>query len=553
VGYTNTVKVYTIGALESAEGLELTANIGKDFYLTFGQNYNRTTAAQIGSDVVLQLKIVNPGNNAASVQLAFKNNTSVNQTVNVAANSLSTVTLTTAQKTAVYNVNTGVTNMSMRITSNNYIIVYAISAVSASTDATDVLPVRVLGTDYYQIGYSTTTNTYSGVELDGYMVVATEDATHVYLNSLAGTLQATLNTGQVYRYKTAAISDNITGRHIVTDKPVAFFSTTQIGSIPQPDGDHFFEQMFPVADWGMNFIAPQTVQGKVRIRVVASQNGTNITGSGFTLVTSGVVGGYTSLTGLNAGQFVELDCANAAGCYIAANHPVGVCSYLVGSGYHGKGVAIGGPSIAWLPPIEQTVQSSTLSRFAPGSPSQLATHYALLVTATSNKAATTVSVNNGTPALISGVTWYDNAASGLSFGSYTLPNDNVYRFANTSGMVVGGYGVGSTESYYYMASARARNLVATLNVNSIPYDEMQGRIYYRYNGVDPLVTFRCDYNVAPSAISWTLDNVAQPAQNNQSLWQAACAPGDHKVTMTVTIGTESFTQSAWFKIRDFVP
>jgi hypothetical protein len=152
--------------------------------------------------------------------------------------------------------------------------------------------------------------------------------------------------------------------------------------------------MAPVNTWGNNFLVPVSRRGKERVRIVASQNGTTITQTGGTIQT-GL--GAASLS-LNAGQFVELETTlTGGGCYISADKPVGVCAYMMGTGY-ALTYKPGDPALAWVPPIEQTVTGALIAPFAPSGTTQLTEHYALLVTATTTLGQTTVAIGTGAPA-----------------------------------------------------------------------------------------------------------------------------------------------------------
>jgi hypothetical protein len=103
-----------------------------------------------------------------------------------------TLDLNSTQKNHVYNIS-GTSNKSLRIQSTAPVSVYALNYSENTTDATHVLPVNNLGTDYYHFSYFQRLS-YP----DGYTVVATEDGTSVYDN---GTLRAgPLSAGQVYSY-----------------------------------------------------------------------------------------------------------------------------------------------------------------------------------------------------------------------------------------------------------------------------------------------------------------------------------------------------------------
>jgi hypothetical protein len=81
--------------------------------------------------------------------------------------------------------------------------------------------------------------------------VATENNTQIYHNN---TLAATLNKGEVYHR--VYIVDDMTGSHVITDKPVAFFATKKSAFIPRnvAAADNLFQQLPPVSIWGHSFL-----------------------------------------------------------------------------------------------------------------------------------------------------------------------------------------------------------------------------------------------------------------------------------------------------------
>ncbi|MDR1860511.1 MAG: IgGFc-binding protein, partial [Bacteroidales bacterium] len=536
VSYSNTVLIFIVNPT-TTEGISLNSNKGTDFWLTFGINN------VIGNTNYLQLKIA--AERATTVTLTFKDNASANSTVTVAAGTLATIQLDATQKAAAYNETntTGVTTKSLHITSTDSIVVYAINMASATTDATAIYPVGSLGKEYYHMGYIPWTGS---TRYDGFAIVAPQNDTHIYQDLLNGTLLATLSAGDVFNYFGPANTD-ITGTHIVSDKAVAFFSTTTLAWVPPPTGagDLLYEQLFSVDRWGTHFFAPQTEQTKIRVRVLASQNGTDVTATNASLITD--TGGQLTATNISQGQFVEFECVDIAGTYITATHPVMVCTYMVGTNYTGLGGTWGDPALGWIPPIEQKTRATMVSRFTAGTnlAAGNSTHCALIVTATSGKASTMVAVGGGAAAAVSGVTWYDNIDAGLSFCSYPLTTDDYYWFDNPNGLVIGGYGYGSYESYYYLGASAARVLTAPLLINGNYSDEIMGNTY---DSCTP-ITFTCAATTTPTSITWKVNGVVQPSYSNLTTWSATLPVSDYMIEMEAIIGTDTFTQITWFRVR----
>ena len=141
----------------------------------------------------------------------------------------------------------GVWDKSVHIASDHAVTVYALHQRYQSTDATNILPITALGVEYYQISYTA----YPAFSLiDAYAVVATESNTQIKHDGIP--ITPTLNAGQVY-YCTS--SDDMTGAHITSDKPIAFFAVNQGTLIPEGYSsiDHLFQQLTPVHTWGYNF------------------------------------------------------------------------------------------------------------------------------------------------------------------------------------------------------------------------------------------------------------------------------------------------------------
>jgi hypothetical protein len=282
-------------------------------------------------------------------------------------------TLNTTQKGAAYNETMGITDYSIRIISyDEPVTVYAHNVFTGSGDATNVLPISALGTEYYHISYTSTTVYYASC-FDAYAVIATKDNTHLYHN---GTPIATLNSGQVY-YRTS--STDMTGARITADNPVAFFAVHQLAVVPAglAGESHLFQQLAPVNTCGKEFFVPVTVDQNDIVRIVVLHNGTNITQTGG-IVRTGVSGAQTILTNLQAGDFVELDNLNN-GCHIITNHPVEVCAYMTERNLITDYLPM--PAQCWVPGIEQTVSKALIAPFKVPAPASgiLGINYALVV------------------------------------------------------------------------------------------------------------------------------------------------------------------------------
>jgi hypothetical protein len=339
------------------------------------------------------------------------------------------------------------------------ISVYAMTQVSTSSDVSNVLEERELGTDYYQIGYKAYDQEIIAKDpynaKSGYIIVATKYGTNISVNGVL--VKAGLDAGDVYcRYR---FSGDLTGDHITTNYPVAFFSMTTMAQIPVATefNDMLFQQLPPTNQWGRNFIIPMPAQlMKQHIRVLAIQNGTTLTVSGASIITQGI-GEQLSYDNLNEGQFVEFELTNPNGAFISSNKQVGVCAYLTGASNNG---GIGDPSQVWIPPVAQRDNAILASAFVPKAVTKLTKHYFIIITPTATKNQTTVDDN-----LITGATWIDVANSGYSFCQYSPNKTSTCKIGNPQGVIVHGLGLGEEESYYYVTGSGHRDITSVYTIS----------------------------------------------------------------------------------------
>ena len=485
---------------------------GKDFWLSYGNN-----AGMGPQPNMLQLRIV--ATRATKVTLTFTEDNTT-ETINVAAGQVYTRMFDVNEANKIYSSTTGTSKKSMHIVSDESISVFAINIYRHTTDATNVLPVTNYGKAYRHLTYTTSAN-------DGYTLVAAEDNTQISEN---GNVIVTLNRGQVYSKYSGG---DMTGTLITSDKPIAYFTTNSCVNVPQGVSacDCLFQQQVPVHSWGNRFLVPITKRGKERIRVVASQDGTTITQTGGQIV-SGI--GASSLT-LNAGQFVELEAAlSNGGCFITSDKPVAVASFLMGLNSPGL-YPKGDPAMAFVPPIEQTVMNVAIAPFIEKGNSVIEEHHALIMTPTATKNATTMTIGGGVPKALSGGTWTDNTQSGFSFYSMPLTEEtSTYYFENAAGLSVLGYGLGSYESYYYLAASSARQLNPSFYINDIHFEDANEQTYcageFKIKGVAQL-----QLQSGSGAITWFVDGQERTDARDKLEWtiQSLDLDKPHEIKMVV--------------------
>ncbi|MBK5719723.1 T9SS sorting signal type C domain-containing protein [Dysgonomonas sp. Marseille-P4677] len=491
---------------------------GKEFYVAFGKNFTHEASS---SSLDLQIRIV--ATNAATVTLTFTE-LGTSEVVNIAEGSVYTRPLTTTEKKAVYSSVTGKNSKSLHISSNEYISVFALNQAQASTDATNVLPINNLGTSYFHLSYKSIGGTG-----DGYTLIGSEDNTQVYEN---GILLTTLNRGEVYSYYVS--SSDLTGTHITSDKPIAYFTTNSCVNIPigYTACDCLYQQLASESTWGSTFLVPVTSQGVERIRVLASQNGTTITYQGGTLRTDI---GKGSLS-LNAGEFAEIEVRTVdKGCYIVADKPVAVGSFLTGVDYVVG--SLGDPAFAWVPPVEQTVGQVAIAPFIPSGTTNLTNHYALIVAKTLDKNETKMGIGADPNSDLVGGTWIDHP-SGYSFYSFQMTSrTDTYTFANPGGLTVMGYGVGNVESYYYLAASSSRKLDAYYSINDTHYQDYNGQVFCNGTAGPYAIKGVVQYPISgnPGDIRWLINGVEEVSAQDQLAWTLNSITPNIPVTITMRV------------------
>ena len=498
---------------------------GTDFIFSLAQ-VSEFPNAQYNVYPNVYIRIV--ASEAASGTISFTNMTGASSSVNfnVAANDVHTYELTQGQVIASYNMANGVSNKSIRVNSDVPVSVFVLSTWGAMADATNILPVTTLGNEYYHTGRGT--NDWANAYKDQYMVVATQNNTNVYEN---GVQVANLAAGQVYFFRVGASSGtDLTGYHITSNNPIAYFSAHSLMEI-NGGADNVFQQLTPVNTWGTSFIVPVSRRQVELIRVVASQNGTTITPVG-ARNTNSPYSPITTVT-LDAGEWVEWRVTlGDNGCYIQSDKPIQVCSYMVGQSYGQGSTSTGDEGLTWIPPIEQSVK---IALFAPFAVNILTSHYALIVTPTATKNNTTMSVEGGTPTSLSGGTWYDNPASGMSFYNVEVENNsNInYIFENQTGLVVYGYGFGVNISYYYMAASALRNLETAFYVNDVHYQDLADETLCQ-STLNLRALISGDVSTNPGYLKWYINNVEDISARDRMTWtKSGLSPGSYQIRMVV--------------------
>lgn len=180
--------------------------------------------------------------------------------------------------------------MGIYLVADRKVNVYALNHDNNSSDVAVIYPVESLGTEYLTMCYKPhldTTRPEHGRNSE-FVIVASQENTKVTITptqttdgSHAANVPFTITLGKGELYQVQAVRDDLTGSHIVSDKPVAVYAGSLSTTIPfEATGgwDHMYEQMPPVNTWGREYYTvPLLTRSKDYFRIMASQDSTRVT------------------------------------------------------------------------------------------------------------------------------------------------------------------------------------------------------------------------------------------------------------------------------------
>ena len=378
----------------------------------------------------------------------------------------------------------------LHITATENISVYVILSTLNSMDASNILPLTALGSEYYTQDYWPIVKSDWNNTVTMTTILATEDGTKVNItpngNTYDGHQSGQLYTvelvkGQTY-YLMSQADKQLTGTHIQAKdgKKIAIFNGVPLTNLPTDIAarDGLFEQSMPIEYWGTQFIVTRSLEKNGNlIGITATNKGTEI-----------IIDGYPQAT-INEGEtfYMMLQSSNdpngnkpgtspidlvvtADVAYIETSCPCAVYNYDTGNSYKGKnGDEIknsqGDPSSVWVSPIQQKISNIT---FGTCYTSKTEDHFLNVVTETSNCTNTKLSALSYNSILqqiieidqssllvwqtVPGNPTYSYARAQIGNSSKTY---NVFRLENTKGVIATIYGNGNDESYAYSAGSAA--------------------------------------------------------------------------------------------------
>lgn len=363
-------------------------------------------------------------------------------------------------------------------------IVYASNYTTWSHDMTSIIPTTNLRCDYQ-------TQSCNGNASDHEVsVVAPYDNTLVqFLFSgdavLSGTYEAdyhagdTLDTvlmrGQVCHLKTVNLQDpwyyfchqnSFSGMRVHSSRPVAVYQGNTCTFLPQMYAacDHLYEQCIPVDCWGRNFVVMPTTDrvrydwdttfgvaflGGDMVQVMAREDNCVVSIDGQPADTLNAGQTYTFYMAnhppdsLLVGQmYADLDFYQSDALSITASSPVSVCFYISSMGFGGYP---GDPAMVIVPALEQGISRTVATAFATPT---LENHYVNIVATDS----TLMTIDGESIA-----SYFQPLQSGYCYARLAVDSGAHVIDADTGRFLATFYGLGSWESYAYIAGMAVRS------------------------------------------------------------------------------------------------
>jgi gliding motility-associated-like protein len=459
------------------------SNKGKEFYITYPAHVDGTISA---------MGIYITSDQAATGQVEIGTGGAV-ITFNIAANTVRRIFLGSASTSDAPNGSVYQDQLegikpgsSIKVTSNQPVVVYAHIIRSARSASSLILPSVTWGREYIIPSYSSVgaSGTSSGRGVIN--IVAKESNTIVEINPKATSFDGlraanvpytiTLtNPGDVYQVqfqKDADISGTLV-RSVASGgtgcKPIGVFSASTWSAFNctgASGGDNLFQQLFPIRSFGKTFItAPFANKQSDLFRVFAVEPGTIVTKT---------ENGVSTLLAIGPNGFAEFE--TGLPTKIAGDKPISVVQYLTSQTCDTRNTANcfttgncpfpSDPEMILLNPVEQTTNNITVfsahQNWVPQGQSNVNQCYLNIIIPT--PAANSLRINNAAPANsfvpIPGTnySYLQENVSTLALGN---PIQQIIADSNFSCIA---YGYGNVESYGYNAGTKVKDLLQFLTI-----------------------------------------------------------------------------------------
>ena len=476
---------------------------GKEFWFSYMENgYKYNNASWVENTVMISAKractgtISKPDGSLPAIPFSVGSNG---------------ITYTTIPEEYAYNEDNSevVGHKSLVLRATDTVSVYISNIATYSFDASFVLPVESLGSEYIiQCGDQSVTpgglSLSEKVETSAFLIVAVEDGTLVDITPTVetenhvfpgGTVTIALNAGETYFVRSNYNWDSrdLSGSKVFVHdgKKVAVFNGNTTTCIPNDIGngrDHIFEQAIPIDSWGQKF-AVTTSQGRARdfVKITSAGNDNKVMRNGQEIVT------------LSEGESYEFDLfASIWSCFIETTQPSMVYLYNTTGEepYEPYGTNNGDPSMAWIPPVEQRIDEITFCTF--NSDYEFASidnHFVNIVVESDDIGhvyldGALIDANAFQP--VQGTDEYSFVRKSISHGTHHLSCE--------TGLIAHAYGFGQARGYAYCVGANVMSLKKKLFVNGMLSDFYHHGLYMC---IDETADLAVETNYLINRVDWT--------------------------------------------------
>jgi len=386
---------------------------------------------------------------------------------------------------AVVMTNETIENQGINIVSNDDIVVYAHTYHMFRSDASLVLPVKSLGSEYISVSADMDT-TRVLADKSEFVIIAPGTPVSVEITPTTTTdggkakgqpFIINLKAGEVYQVQRT--QGHLSGSRIrsLNGEKIAVISGNRMGAVGRNGGstrDPIFEQLYPVSAWGKDYIVVPTPNRKEdMVKIYASQDNTVITINGVAVAT------------LNAQE--EHTAFFSEPTLIKGDKPISTALFLLserqaGGGGNGETTAYGDgdPALVMINPNEQMFLDTI--PFYAGYEWELDTNYLNIV-------CRAVDMNNirlngkllGGFKLLPADKNYATLSIGIDTGTHVL---------TTAGCGINAYvqGIGWAESYAYAAGSALYTL--------------EGSIWHQSQACGGDIIFQSELGGAVQSIDW---------------------------------------------------
>ena len=510
---------------------------GMEFWFSYMENgYKYNGGAWVDNTVMISAK------RACSGTIAKPDGSLPAIPFSVEANGITNITIPEAY---AYNENNSevVGHKSLVLRATDTVSVFISNIATYSFDASFVLPVESLGSEYFvqcfdqEIDYSGILN--ESIFTSAFLIIAVEDSTVVDITPVVETefnlfpglaTTVVLNAGDTYFVKSNYLEywRDLSGSLIMAHdgKKVAVFNGNTTTCIPTDVGngrDHIFEQALPIDSWGQQF-AVTTSQGRVRdfVKVTSAGDNNTVRRNGQIIAT------------LSRGESFVFDLYSSDGsCFIETTMPSVVYLYNTTGEepMEPNGSNSGDPSMAWIPPVEQRIDAITFCTFDSDYEfASIDSHYVNIVVESDDVGSVyfdgaLINPSNFQP--VRGTSDYCYVRKNISHGTHHLSCE--------TGLIAHVYGFGQARGYAYCVGANVVSLKQKLLVNGVWSEFYQNGLYMC---IDESVDLTVETNYPINGVSWIFGD-GQTGSGIDITHQFA-STGDFETTAYIN-GTNEFS------------